>query len=790
MDAFDEARRFRAAGNEEQARIAMGRAAGFAAGQQALTSRFGGRREAVAHSMIPEGITTFMGRLMRPEGTTGEEFDAFSSAYHETLRQERPVSSLVGVGVQTLAVPSLGAENLVARGVAAVGGRAAANVAARTGARVAENAAVNAAVGVANRGDTEHIGEDAVWGAVGGEAGRAVGHGVSAITRRMFPGRSTQTQRIIARALDELQITPAEMQSAAQRFRARTGREGSAQELLRDEVFGTRGQLAINAIDAVSSRSPRATATLQTAEAEAVRADRARRGEFGSRTPETSRQSNQAFGAIADNPVDVDDAADLILHRDIGPFVRPRQGEVGMVGSQSDRFIGAGNVRTWRDAVDESRTALNDALAAENALRGQPNVTPEQAAAAADASNAARQGLQESMQSLQAAEAAYEANPVTVNDLDALRQILREGVQRTGNARIGDNLREQVSNVADNASGGAYSANVAQHAASAQAEEEALQRGLEGIRGSTPGATRAPAGGGVSHAGAAVAHAVNHSPTGAAYHAAQASRALGSSATPREAEILANQVTLRGGSDEFAQGMQRGRNEQLGLTPDTVQNVAAPLARAPGALANPQDDDLHGTAPTDDELYAQAQQLFDSGDRAGAERIVQQLQQSGYSPGGGGNTADPTSLELGELTGIERMISDREGFRPQVYRDEGGHPTIGYGHLIRPGEDFSNGLTEPEARALMLRDIEENTGAPLRALRIPLNDAQREALVSFGYNAGPGALQRVVDAANRDGHFRGDATRILSRYSTTRGRQSRGLAARRRMEAAALASGE
>ena len=39
-----------------------------------------------------------------------------------------------------------------------------------------------------------------------------------------------------------------------------------------------------------------------------------------------------------------------------------------------------------------------------------------------------------------------------------------------------------------------------------------------------------------------------------------------------------------------------------------------------------------------------------------------------------------------------------------VYKDSLGYPTIGYGHLVVKGEDFSNGLTEDQAHALLIKD--------------------------------------------------------------------------------------
>ncbi|MGX9273523.1 glycoside hydrolase family protein [Raoultella ornithinolytica] len=41
----------------------------------------------------------------------------------------------------------------------------------------------------------------------------------------------------------------------------------------------------------------------------------------------------------------------------------------------------------------------------------------------------------------------------------------------------------------------------------------------------------------------------------------------------------------------------------------------------------------------------------------------------------------------------------------RVYKDSLGYDTIGYGHLVKSGENFENGLTDAEADALLFADI-------------------------------------------------------------------------------------
>lgn len=792
ISEYRNAQRFRAAGNRAQSDLAAARAMGYAHGAHMLNSATGGRYEAGVLSAVPEGVSNFFGRLMKPQGMSDAAFNEYSHALHSSLESSRPASSFGGVVAQSLAIPEVGAERLAA----SLGGRAV----ARVGARLAENAGVGAAVGAVNADSADQAAPGAVLGAVGGEAGRLAGHGISFLVRRVMPGRSTAAYRVVANALGDQQITPAELAAAETRFRTATGRAPSVLDILRDPALGDRGQRALTAIQGVARGDAQATAHLQTVEAEAARAARARTAT--NPHPETSRQSDITFGAIADNPVHVEDASALAEHQDIGQFIRPRAGEVGMVPSQTRRFRGAQLVTNTRQAVAEARTALQDTLDAERTLHGQPNVTQAQADAAADAVNRARTAVGERTTQLADVEARYHANPVTVNDLDALRQVLAEGVQKTGNTRIGTGLRQHISDVADNASGGQYSQNLAQHAAGAQAEEEALSRGVEATREATPGSSY-QAGGVMSHAMAGGAHAINGSPTGALYHLQRALTG-GNKVNPAEARDLARAVSTPAGAAQFsarlmqasdnrlgrsgvtdllrdmrafARGNLRGGAGTGGTTSNAVGAITRNLSTAGSNASNSQPD-----APSNQQLYEQAQQLFDNGDTAGAQRIVDQLKASNFVPGQPENTAETTSMPITN-DAAEALIRHREGFRAQAYNDVGGHPTIGYGHLIKDGESFPNGISEADAQTLMRRDIAE-TSAPLSDLSMQLSDEQKHALISFGYNAGPGALRRVVDAINSGG-LRAGAS-IMSRYTTSNGKHVSALAARRQSEVRAL----
>lgn len=86
------------------------------------------------------------------------------------------------------------------------------------------------------------------------------------------------------------------------------------------------------------------------------------------------------------------------------------------------------------------------------------------------------------------------------------------------------------------------------------------------------------------------------------------------------------------------------------------------------------------------------------------------------------------------------LVREFEGCRLQVYLDSAGLPTIGIGHLIRPGESFTS-ITQEQAEDLLRQDMQQAVRSVLRLINRPLTDNQYAALLSFTFNAGGGALQ-------------------------------------------------
>ncbi len=132
-----------------------------------------------------------------------------------------------------------------------------------------------------------------------------------------------------------------------------------------------------------------------------------------------------------------------------------------------------------------------------------------------------------------------------------------------------------------------------------------------------------------------------------------------------------------------------------------------------------------------------------------------------------------------------KLIKRFEGFFAKVYLDAAGLPTIGYGHLILPHEKhlLKNTITEAKAGELLKADIAVAETAVARLIRVPLTDSQFDALVSFTFNLGAGALQRSTLRAklNREEYWSVPAELMRWIYAAD-GRKIPGLIMRRMAE--------
>jgi lysozyme len=85
------------------------------------------------------------------------------------------------------------------------------------------------------------------------------------------------------------------------------------------------------------------------------------------------------------------------------------------------------------------------------------------------------------------------------------------------------------------------------------------------------------------------------------------------------------------------------------------------------------------------------------------------------------------------------LIRRHEGFRALPYLCPAGRPTIGYGHVIAPGERIDR-VTEDEADRLLAVDLRRVEASLRDLVRVPVTQGQWDALASLAYNVGVGAL--------------------------------------------------
>ncbi len=112
------------------------------------------------------------------------------------------------------------------------------------------------------------------------------------------------------------------------------------------------------------------------------------------------------------------------------------------------------------------------------------------------------------------------------------------------------------------------------------------------------------------------------------------------------------------------------------------------------------------------------------------------------------------------------LIKKYEGFRDGAYLDAVGVPTIGYGttiysdgRLVRLGETISEGEAEAELK-WECDQVADRLEEPLA--QIALNQNQADALISFCYNLGVGALLSSTLLRNlKSGNFSGAADEFL-----------------------------
>lgn len=128
------------------------------------------------------------------------------------------------------------------------------------------------------------------------------------------------------------------------------------------------------------------------------------------------------------------------------------------------------------------------------------------------------------------------------------------------------------------------------------------------------------------------------------------------------------------------------------------------------------------------------------------------------------------------------LIKQFEGFNAEPYLCPGGYWTIGYGHVIKNPKDYPYSLTRDEALELLAQDVIRAERAVLRLITVPLTGGQFDALVSFAFNLGAGALQRSTLRRKVNSEEHADIPAEFMKWVWAGGKKLNGLINRRKAE--------
>ncbi len=133
------------------------------------------------------------------------------------------------------------------------------------------------------------------------------------------------------------------------------------------------------------------------------------------------------------------------------------------------------------------------------------------------------------------------------------------------------------------------------------------------------------------------------------------------------------------------------------------------------------------------------------------------------------------------------LVAQMEGYRPFIYKDAVGIPTVGYGHVVKKGEKIPQPLLPEDAYALLLQDLNDHAQTMSKDIKVPLKQNQYDALSSFVFNVGNGAFRKstLLKVLNKEDHQ--SVPHQLRRWDKAGGRQLRGLTYRRELEASLYA---
>lgn len=127
------------------------------------------------------------------------------------------------------------------------------------------------------------------------------------------------------------------------------------------------------------------------------------------------------------------------------------------------------------------------------------------------------------------------------------------------------------------------------------------------------------------------------------------------------------------------------------------------------------------------------------------------------------------------------LIKRFEGLKLETYKCPAGVLTIGYGHT---GADVVCGMkiTAEEAERLLRDDLRHFEWRVQQLVTVPLTQGQFDALVSFAFNVGLGALERSTLLRKLNAEDYKGAAAEFGRWTKAGGKDLPGLIRRRRAE--------
>lgn len=130
-----------------------------------------------------------------------------------------------------------------------------------------------------------------------------------------------------------------------------------------------------------------------------------------------------------------------------------------------------------------------------------------------------------------------------------------------------------------------------------------------------------------------------------------------------------------------------------------------------------------------------------------------------------------------------QFIEQYEGLRLKAYKDTTGTLTIGYGHTSAAGAPKVTAgmtITQVQADQMLTKDLTGFEQDINNLVKVPLNQNQFDALVSFQYNTGALGKSSILKALNK-GDYQGAADK-LTLYDVSKGKVLPGLTKRRAAE--------